>query len=65
MAKKTISEMVDMLPKDKQHIVYEYVKKLIIEWDPDFTKLTPNERKRLEEAEAEEDVIGIDEIDWN
>lgn len=45
-----IAEMVDMLPKDKQNVVYEYIKKLILEWDPDFTKLTPNERVRLEKA---------------
>jgi hypothetical protein len=60
-----IAEMVDMLPKDKQNVVYEYIKKLILEWDPDFTKLTPNERVRLEKAEAETETVDIDDIDWD
>lgn len=29
------------------------VSKMIKAWDPDFTKVTPEERKRLEEIEAE------------
>lgn len=60
-----IAEMVDMLPKDKQNVVYEYIKKLILEWDPDFTKLTPNERVILEKAEAETETVDIDDIDWD
>ncbi len=28
----------------------------ILAWDPDFTKLTPEEAARLKEAENEEDV---------
>ncbi len=27
--------------------------KLVLAWDPDFTRLTPSERARLEEAEEE------------
>ena len=29
------------------------VKKLVLAWDPDFTKLTPSEAKRLDEAQKE------------
>ena len=35
------------LPKD------ELAKKLILAWDPDFTKVTIEERKRIEQAEKE------------
>lgn len=28
-------------------------KKLLLAWDPDFSKVTPDERKRIEQAERE------------
>lgn len=31
----------------------ELIKKLIIAWDPDFTKVTDEERELLEKSEAE------------
>ena len=36
-------------------------------WDPDFTKLTPDERKRLELAEIEisnGETVSHEDIDW-
>lgn len=33
-------------------------------WDPDFTKLTPEERSRLEEAENGE-YVDSESIDWD
>ena len=35
------------------------------EWDPDFTKLTPKERRELEEAENDPEFISHDEINWD
>lgn len=37
------------------------IKKLVLAWDPDFTKLTPKEKRQVEEAEqrgfiAESDI---------
>ena len=46
-----IARMVDMLPEDEQRLAYEVIKRFVIAWDPDFTKLTPEEARRLEEAE--------------
>ena len=46
-----IARMVDMLPEDEQRLTYEVIKRFVIAWDPDFTKLTPEEAHRLEEAE--------------
>lgn len=60
---REIMEMVDMLPEPDQQLVSELVKKLVLAWDPDFTKLTPAERAELEEAEAGEH-FGADAINW-
>ena len=38
-----IAGMVDMLPEQDQTLAFELVKKLVLAWDPDFTKLTPAE----------------------
>lgn len=40
----------------------------VLAWDPDFTKVTPEEAKHLEEAEQNfqnGDVVNHDEIDWD
>jgi len=36
-----IANMVDMLPETDQALAFELVKKLVLAWDPDYTKLTP------------------------
>lgn len=36
-----------------KNLAFEMVKKLVLAWDPDFTKLTPAEQAELEQAEAE------------
>ena len=38
---QAIAQMVDMLPEQDQQLAFELVKKLVLAWDPDFTKLTP------------------------
>ena len=44
--------MLEMLPESEQELASQLIKRLVLAWDPDFTKLTPEERKRLEAAEA-------------
>ena len=39
-------------------------KKLVLAWDPDYTKLTDNEKASLEKAKSEPSFNSID-IDWN
>lgn len=42
--------------------------KLILAWDPDYTKLTPEEAKALKEAEERfenGDTVSMNEIDWD
>ncbi len=60
-----IAEMVDMLPEQDQVLAYDIIKKLVLAWDPDFTKLTPQERAALDEAEADPDVVSMEDIDWD
>ena len=59
-----IAEMVDMLPEQDQALAFELIKKLVLAWDPDFTRLTSDERRRVEEAENDP-FIAADDIDWS
>ena len=46
----------------------KFIKKLVLAWDPDYTKVTPVERKALEEVEkdiAENGTISHDDINWD
>ena len=59
-----IAGMIDMLPEDDQLLAEELIKKLVLAWDPNFTKLTKKEAEELEEAENDE-FIPESEIDWD
>ena len=64
---KTIEQtvtMLEMLPSQEQDLALELIKRLVLAWDPDYTKLTPEERIRLEAAENGEYVNGKD-INWD
>lgn len=64
---KTIEQtvtMLEMLPAQEQDLALELVKRLVLAWDPDYTKLTPAERVRLEEAENGE-YISAKDIVWD
>ena len=58
MSTKTaeIAKMIDMLP--------ELIKKLVLAWDPDYTKVTEQEYKDITEAENG-DFVSEDDIDWD
>ncbi len=60
-----IAEMLDVLPDSDVNLAYELVKKLVLAWDPDFTKLTPAERARLEEAENDPETVSHEDINWD
>ena len=62
-----ISNLVAILPESEQTFAYEFVKRLVLAWDSDFTKLTADERSRLEEAEQDfinGDTVSHDAIIW-
>ena len=65
---KEISDLVEILPENEQTLAYELIKRMVLAWDSDFTKLTPSERKRLEDAEQDfitGDTTSHNEIDWD
>ena len=59
-----IAKMVDMLPEDDQKFAQEFIKKLVLAWDPDFTKVTPQEAESIKNAE-ESGFISESDIDWD
>ena len=63
MIEQTVS-MLEMLPSQEQNFAFEFVKRLVLAWDPDYTKLTPSEREKLEKAETGE-YINAKDINWD
>ena len=53
-----------MLPEADQNFAFEFIKRLVRAWDPDFTKVTPQEAREIEEAEAS-GFLDESEIDWD
>ncbi len=61
-------EMLEMLPENEQEFANQFIKRLVLAWDPDYTKLTPAERKELEAAERRIDsgeYVKDCDIDWD
>jgi len=55
-------------PQAGQDFACEIMKRLIIAWDPDFTKLTPNEAADLKIAHtqiANGETFAHEDIDWD
>lgn len=61
--KKTI-DMLELLPETEQNLAYEFIKRLVKAWDPDYTKLTSAEETSLKEAMNGE-FVSSNEIDWD
>ena len=57
------ARLMDILPEADKAFAYEFIKKLVLAWDPDFTKVTADEAKRIEDAEKS-GYIDADDIDW-
>ncbi len=65
---REIVYMLDILPEQDRQLAYELVKKMVLAWDPDYTKLTDQERERLELAEKEianGECIDHNAINWD
>ncbi|MCM1145031.1 MAG: hypothetical protein NC318_06770 [Blautia sp.] len=66
-ATKEAINLMEILPESDQNFALEFIKKLVLAWDPDYTKVTPVEKKVLEEAEkdiAENATVSHDAINW-
>ena len=57
------ARLMDALPEADKVFAYEFIKKLVLAWDPDFTKVTADEAKRIEDAENS-GYVDEDNIDW-
>ena len=55
--------LLEMLPEEEKNFAYEMVKRLVLAWDPDYTKVTPKEARELAEAEKS-GYIAEEDIDW-
>ena len=63
-----ITEMIDMLPESEQNLALELIKRLVLAWDPDYTKVTPLEAVNIDKALAEferGDVVGLEDLNLN
>ena len=65
--KQEILTMYNTLPEAEQGLSYELLRRLVLAWDPDFSKSTPSERTDLEEYECdlkEGHTVRMEDIDW-
>ena len=63
-----IATMVDMLPEEDQTLAFNLIKKLVLAWDPDYTRATPEEDAEMEKAIREMesgDYVSHDAINWD
>lgn len=58
------ARMLNLLPEEDQNLALAFIKKLVQAWDPDFTKVTPDEAARISAAENS-GFIADEEIDWD
>ncbi|MBQ8003526.1 MAG: hypothetical protein IJ299_00300 [Oscillospiraceae bacterium] len=58
------ARLIDMLPESDKNFAYEFIKKLVMAWDPDFTKTTQEEALAIESA-GKSGFIDESEIDWD
>jgi len=63
-----ITELVDILPEREQSLAFEIVKRLVLAWDPDYTKTTPSEAAEHDaamEAYRRGEYVRHEDINWN
>ncbi len=60
--------LMEILPKNEQKSVLEFLKKLVLTWDTDYTKVTDRERAELDEAMQDfknGETISHNDINWD
>lgn len=63
-----IAQMVDILPESDQALALAMVEKLVLAWDPDFTRVTPSEDAAIAQAIREMDAgeyVPHSAINWD
>ena len=49
--------MIDMLPEKEQNLAYELIKRMVLAWDSDYTKVIQQEGISIEVADEEIEMI--------
>ena len=57
------ARLLDMLPDEDKNFAYQFIRKLVLAWDPDFTKVTPDEASQIDAAEKS-GFLAEQDIDW-
>ena len=58
------ARLMDTLPESEKAFAFEFIKKLVRAWDPDYTKVTPEEAEAIRRAD-QSGYVSEDDIDWN
>ena len=59
---KELVDLVDLLDGGSREAIETIIKNLVIQSDPDFVKLTKDERQKLDSALESDDYIDFDEF---
>lgn len=65
---KEMVHLMEILPEGDQNLALELVRKLVLAWDPDFTKVTPEEAEKIEQGMNEierGEIVAHNEINWD
>jgi len=60
--------LMEILPESDQKFALEFIKKLVLAWDPDYTKVTEKEKAELDEAVREMqagETVSHNDINWD
>lgn len=67
-ATKQAIDLMEILPESEQNFALEFIKKLVLAWDPDYTKVTPLERAEIDQAIQEiknGETVSHEAINWD
>ena len=59
LLKKETIAIINVLPDDDLVLANQMIKKLMLAWDPDFTKLTQTERDELEHIQKNDEYVSM------
>lgn len=57
------ARLIDVLPENDKAFAFEFIKKMVLAWDPDFTRVTADEAELISKAEKS-GFIDETDIDW-
>lgn len=61
-------DLLEVLPPEDQELALMFIKKLVLAWDPDYTKVTKAEAERINQAMEDfenGEVFDSEDINWN